>query len=108
MSSTQDSAGKDRTLQNCGREAFVVLSISLNRENGYLLELVPKSLLRKRTRKERWEEHDEYYGNDEAYSPFMIRGGIAPICIPLSSVEFGELNPHVGMEVRLRVTPIGV
>ncbi len=87
---------------------FVVLSISLVKPDEYLLELVQKSLLAKKTRRERWRAHDEYCGeSEEIGSPFLSRIP-APVFVPMCTSEFGDLDPHVGMEVKLQITPVGV
>jgi hypothetical protein len=95
--------------QDDGRETFIVLSISLVRSSEYLLELVPKKRLEPKERKERWRVRDESYTDDlEGGSPYMYARMAPPILIPVSAKEFGELDPHVGMEVWLRITPVGV
>lgn len=97
------------SVETSKNEGFLVRSISWVKDNEYLLELVPAKLLKKRTRKERWARHDEYYGDDEDLSPMFMLGRMAgPIMIPLSALEYGELSPRVGMQVRLQVTPVGI
>ena len=95
--------------QNDSRQVFVVISLSLVRHDEYLVELVPKKRLERKDRKERWRSHDEYYADDEdGSSPLLYARMAPPVLIPLSAVEFGELDPRVGMEVRLRVEPAGM
>ena len=95
--------------QNASRQVFVVVSISLVRNDEYLVELVPKKRLERKDRRERWRSHDEYFGDEEDRgSPLLYARMTPPVLVPLSAVEFGDLDPHVGMEVRLRVEPTGV
>lgn len=104
MSSTepdQDARGEN--------DVFVVIAISLMQNNGYLVELVQEKRLQKKSLKERWESHDNYYGDpDDLPSPFMSKMFLPPLNVPLTADEFARLNLRVGQLVRLAILPVGV
>jgi hypothetical protein len=89
-------------------DVFVITSISMMKDDEYFLELVQEKRLRKKSRKEIWEQRDNLYGDaDDFSSPFFLGRFIPPLVLPLCANEFMKLNPRVGQVVKLQLTPVG-
>ncbi len=99
-------SGRGQAEQEAG--VFVVVAISLLQDGEYLVELVPEERLRRKPLKERWELHDNFYGDPDALPSFLSRKLLPPLSVPLSASEFSKLNLHVGEQVRLAIEPIGI
>ena len=91
-------------------EPFVITSISLLSEGKFLVELVEKSRLSPKGRREKWAARDSYYpslDSDESVPTFLMGRSMIPITIQISAAEFARLQLHVGQEVLMCIVPVG-
>jgi hypothetical protein len=91
-------------------EPYVITSISLVAQDKFLLELVEKSRLAPKGRREKWAERDSFYPGvdaDDHVPSFLFGRSLVPITLQISAAEFNRLQLRIGQEVALNVVPIG-